>query len=479
MIRRDATGRTPLWVTQLDGRWEPFADLEAAIAAVPDPRLDLAGAPYWIHGHSAMETHTIIQGVRRIPSGHQLVDPDGPFAVEPWWQPDPSIQRTPQDAATRLRSAFDRAMAEALEGAQRPAAMMTGGFDSTTVAAAAIQQTGGPIRTYSWLPRDIPLVEGEENEVTMGAVADELGAQWTPVHFDHGGDFQDQESLMVSGPRNPFRRVLERAKADGCDVILSGVGGDEFASFGSLAILNRWMRTGRWLRVHRHMTAEARRRGHPWSLARTGYILARHFAPGNAGAPRLDGPWLRPAVAQSPAWKAHLKDAQMPLHGRLPIAAARWWMWRHEVQVSRMEQEHALAAKVGIRIAYPLRHPDVIEAALQAPADMFLQGGTKRGLFRRAMADLTPRSVAQATVKLKPPCPHRTMREGRETMAAALKERPLGPWASQLFDGEAMRRIAEADLGREQVGVRSALTQKAYMAARRLDLAVPGPASRL
>ncbi|MFV0276496.1 MAG: asparagine synthetase B family protein, partial [Parahaliea sp.] len=120
------------------GRALAAANLDHLLAAAADSpgRNDQAVFDY-CYFHVVPAPVSIYRGIAKLPAAHSLVWQNGTITVAPNWMPD--FQRKVTNLPTgsreaRLRELLGAAVTRSLAGAEQPAAFLSGGLDSSTVA---------------------------------------------------------------------------------------------------------------------------------------------------------------------------------------------------------------------------------------------------------------------------------------------------------------------------------------------------------
>jgi asparagine synthetase B (glutamine-hydrolysing) len=179
--------------------------------------------------------------VRRVPSAHVLAVIRGQESMSRYWEPIPGGQSidwaSPEESAT-----FDSVLENTVRQFLRlgPAGIfLSGGLDSVSVAAAALD-----VCAHINLPRPLALslvfpdVEANEEPIQTG-VAQVLGLPQIiePFHQAIGTDSLLRAALEINrnwpapllSPWVPaYNSLARRAKTRGCEIVLSGGGGDEW-----------------------------------------------------------------------------------------------------------------------------------------------------------------------------------------------------------------------------------------------------------
>lgn len=267
---RDRLGVKPLY-WRCDGRGLAFASELKALLAAPGfapPAISRPGlAGYWRYGY-APTPYSLYEDVWKLAPGELLRwrrDEAEPRLERFWSLPaavtaaraEPAIS-DPDEAAEMMAPLLERAVKDRLISDAPLGAFLSGGVDSSLVAALMRQVSDAPVRTYSIGFRDADYDEAPHAR----AVAEHLGC----AHTEH---YLDESDLLAVMPRlaeiqdEPFADssqiptlLLSELTRREVTVALSGDGGDEvFAGY------NRYLWAGR--------AAAARRR-----LGRPGRALA-------------------------------------------------------------------------------------------------------------------------------------------------------------------------------------------------------------
>ena len=206
VLARDRMGIKPLYYAW-DGRRLVFASelrtlvWHGGIEPVPDEDgLDL----YLTFGF-VPSPYSLIKGVRKLPPGSILtLDAGGTPQVRRFWQPaiggdrtDGGAGGTPDAVRETLKGAIRRQMRSDVP----VGVLLSGGVDSTIVAACAAAETGRPLDTFSIVFRSARSAIGEEYNADAGyarRVAETLGARHHEVVCDDGGAAEDGDEDVPS-----------------------------------------------------------------------------------------------------------------------------------------------------------------------------------------------------------------------------------------------------------------------------------------
>ncbi|MEZ4831972.1 MAG: asparagine synthase-related protein [Caldilineaceae bacterium] len=153
-----------------------FATTPSGLHALPTvPRtLDDAGLVRLLTGLGGDGATTIYRDIAQLPSGHRMLISNGSVRVDRYWQPDPDHEirfRNDAEYLEAFRHLFDRVVDDHLSSATPVALQMSGGLDSSAIAAVSarlLADRGEQLTTFTEVPRP-----GFEDKVFQWGYADE------------------------------------------------------------------------------------------------------------------------------------------------------------------------------------------------------------------------------------------------------------------------------------------------------------------
>ncbi|MEM9901706.1 MAG: asparagine synthase-related protein [Pseudomonadota bacterium] len=238
---RDHIGTRPLYWHWSGARLSVATHLPDLLALLPDrPTPKDAAIAAFLRRPSALTPYTLLTGVQSVRPGHAIiVEPSGPRQVR-WWAPEnvPEVRfKALEEYGAAFRDLTDRAIADRLRGTGSIGAHLSGGLDSTGVALLSAQQlaqTGRRlVATYSWSPElssEAPDMgaRDERPRILENCAAAGLSHRFGTLNGDAMRRFLTRP-LEREGVADLLEEldVLELAKADDVDTLLSGWGGDE------------------------------------------------------------------------------------------------------------------------------------------------------------------------------------------------------------------------------------------------------------
>jgi len=241
---RDRLGIKPLYWAEFDGRFLFGSELKALRAAPCwSPELDRDALAAYLRFGYVPAPRTIYRGVCKLPPGAILTLPaDGPPAIAAYW----SLEQIARDGQRARFGGSEEEAADALDALLRDAvrrrmvadvplgAFLSGGIDSSTVAALMQAQSARPVRTFSIGFREPGYDEGSN----AAAVARHLGTEHTELYASprHALDVIPALADMYDEPFADSSQVptylVSKMTRRHVTVALSGDGGDElFAGY--------------------------------------------------------------------------------------------------------------------------------------------------------------------------------------------------------------------------------------------------------
>ena len=232
---RDHFGVKPFYFTHIDN---DFAFSSSLNELRLNPRVsntlnEIAVGDYLLFGVNQDLSTTIFKDIQRLKPGHTLIVANGSITVKPYWKPEPSNEvrfRDPSSYVERFSELLSRAVKDRVT-TDRVAISMSGGLDSTSLAAIACEQLKD---VHGFAVVYDSLIPDEERHYSTLA-AEHLGIPITHLSADRYSLFDEQapgemdqpEPFLISPLTGQFNDLL-RLCADFSPVALTGYDGDAF-----------------------------------------------------------------------------------------------------------------------------------------------------------------------------------------------------------------------------------------------------------
>jgi asparagine synthase (glutamine-hydrolysing) len=380
--------------------------------AVPDGYNEVEIAAY-LASQFENPSRSFFSAIYKLAPGHRLIVENGHLRLERYWSPNPREIRyaRDEDYAVHFRELLQQAVNDRLRDAGSFVAVaMSGGLDSTSVAALAQRISGTSVRAYSFVFDRLP--DCDERAYSR-AMTKELGLEVEPVEAEYLWSLESQPVVPFSpdtpfmGWRTCYQEIFRRMAPRGSRVLLLGHGGDDLLRGSSLVYAQRLRRGD--LSAVREVARHARSRREP--LPRAFY---RHFGRPHlpAGADRL----LRSALRIErkgllPSWVLPAFALRTDLAGRnealrpqrIFAGGARQeiyeslvgvpWYWR------LVNWHNRSAAAAGIEVRHPFLDRRLFEYVLAIPEEQLFRLGCSKSLLRSSMAGILPETVRSRATK--------------------------------------------------------------------------------
>ena len=394
-LARDALGDRPLCYATPPGALVAASEEHAVLAhSGVDDTLDDRRLAQFLALAELDSDATFFAAVKEVPPGHALIAGDGGVKVVRYWTPalaEPLRLRDDREYAEAFLALLRDAVRARTRSITPVALMLSGGLDSSAIAAAAAGAAPA-LKAVSWVFDELPTCDERR---WIDPVVHRCGLE--PLQFAGDGEWPFREHAgwrrNPSTPENDlYRRLVERsrttARAGGARVMLSGMFGDHLYS-GT----HGWL----WERRRAAGVAAALAAGRQELATGSGWRgLLAGLTPRRlpAAALRLRRPtamrrpWLTPyarsLLAPSPIRPTAVQGALRPAQARsvLGVFAA------HGVAG---ETFHAGSAGVDMR--YPFRDRRLVELMLRVPSDQLYRPGITRPIARLALHGLVPEEV--------------------------------------------------------------------------------------
>lgn len=424
LLARDPLGTYPLFYADRGDELLLSTSIEALLGCDGvSPALNRAALADHICHRWPDREETYFESVRRVPACHALLLERGTRRLLRYWDPAPpgeEMNWVAEDELGRFRDLFDQAVNRCV-GDGGSGIFLSGGLDSVSVAGVALDNCRA-----RGLPEPLALSvvfpDPECNEeLAQRAVARGLGLEQIVLNLDDAvaphGLLQATAALQADRPAPmlnyyapPYLQLAEQARARGCDVILTGTGGDEWLCVTPLLAADL-IRAGDVRGLVKHVKSMQRSFNLP---ARTVWKRAlwdhgtRHLMAAAVGyslrrvAPALQRSYRRRAVNNGiPHWvapdaglKSTIEERNM---GAWPERPTDGW-YRHDIRigldhpVASMEFEEFFENRrlTGVRTACPFMDADLVDFLYRVPPELLDRGGRSKGMVRDELARRFP-----------------------------------------------------------------------------------------
>jgi asparagine synthase (glutamine-hydrolysing) len=244
-IARDRLGVKPLYYAH-DEQGNLFfaSEIKAILEAQGiKPELNYATLTDYLANHGTSGDKTLFNGIRRLPAGHTLTWKDDKIRIEKYWdlQFEPKLngrRRTDADWVAEWFELFQKAVELRLMADVPLGMFLSGGIDSSAIAAVMSKMVSEPIKTFS-----VAFAEREANELEFARIV--ATAYKTDHHeiivspeefFKALPELIWHEDEPLAHPSSVALNFVSRLASEHVKVVLTGEGSDEsLAGYGRYA----------------------------------------------------------------------------------------------------------------------------------------------------------------------------------------------------------------------------------------------------
>ena len=233
-LARDRFGEKPLFYSIQGNELAFSSEIDSLLEWRRIPRkLDYEALYYFLHLGYIPAPLTLFEGVKQLPAGRWMRWQSGSLTIEsfysPTYKPDPNL-RDERSAVEGLRDVLVRAVGAQMMSDVPLGAFLSGGIDSSTVAAAMYRASSRRVKTFTVRFEYLPF---DESPIAR-AVAERLGSDHHEFVITNRS-FQDEDLWrIVRHFGQPFldssaipTYFISREIRQHVTVALSGDGGDE------------------------------------------------------------------------------------------------------------------------------------------------------------------------------------------------------------------------------------------------------------
>jgi asparagine synthase (glutamine-hydrolysing) len=423
LIARDRLGIKPLYYACVDGNLLFASEIRALLASglIPRSISPEVLSSFLLFG-SVGDPATIIDGISAIPAGHFVEICPNRLTHKPephsYWNPGLAgakpIACTGENASTVLRSCLENSVREHLVADVPVGIFLSGGIDSTAIAALASRQQPG-IRSFT-----VAFAEQDHSEAAVARqTAQNLGIE----HHEYllsGDEMLDRMDEAIAAFDQPSMDGINTyfvswaARQSGLKVALSGLGSDEL--FGGYPTFASAPRIGKLVGFASYL---------PGPLAKILSTAAERIVPSfmPADAARKLSSALRDSSAlphplfytrtlfppqavsslleetgqgwQATAWWQWLASTARQTDASDSFAAVSWLELRSYMLNTLLRDTDCMSMTHSLEVRVPFLDHRLVELALGLPQQQKQRGRTPKSLLIQALNGLLPEKVTQ------------------------------------------------------------------------------------
>ena len=264
---RDRLGKKPFYY-YWDGRFFAFASEIKALFCHPaiSPRLEEPLLPEYLAFGYVSEEHTLFSGIRKLMPGHfltlDLSSTSPAFEVRQYWEIPEPTPTDPRDDASWIgecRQRLEETVRMRLMSDVPLGMFLSGGLDSSAIAALIKRHATGPVKTFS-----VGYQEERYSELAYAShVARSIGTDHREIVVGMEDFFNALPRLVwhedepITWPSSISLYFVSRLASEEVKVVLTGEGSDEM--FAGYARYHFYALNQRWLRAYRFVPSLLRR----------------------------------------------------------------------------------------------------------------------------------------------------------------------------------------------------------------------------
>jgi asparagine synthase (glutamine-hydrolysing) len=412
VLMRDRLGVKPVYFGESALGLAFGSEIKAVLAAGGvDRALDDQSLREYLWYGNPYSNRTFYKGVRSLEPGHWLIVENGNRKLEAWWRieewlVEPYTVRSQSEAAFQVREALDKAVARQLVADVPVGIFLSGGVDSSSIAAAAMQHRIEPLKSYA---AGFDFDRGINELPKAARVARHLGLTHHELHVSAS----ELESVLITLSKahdEPFADAaniplyLMCKQLDGnIKVVLQGDGGDElFAGYRRYAMLryaNLWRFWPQALSPLMRASGNLGRRfarmadsvGHPDPALRMAFLLTSETLQNPPEAVFL--PERQRELAESTDPFLAYRHAAERFQDHDPVQQMLLTDLTVQLPAQFLTKVDRATMAAGIEARVPLLDESVVRLAVSLPSILKVKGTEKKVVLRQSQRCRLPGDI--------------------------------------------------------------------------------------
>lgn len=420
LLARDRAGIKPLYFAHINGALVFGSELKALLNSGLVPReLDYEALGQYLSLEYIPAPASIVRGVRKLRPGYVLTASTSEVRDRAYWdlslgtsESDPLPGDEPEQVRA-FREVLQRAVEQEMVSDVPIGVLLSGGIDSSTVAAFMTQASDEPVQSFS-----VSFTERSFDESAFARhVASHLGTSHHELRVTPS-DLCEVLPTIATKVDEPFADpsivptyLVSRFARQHVKVALGGDGGDEMLAGYSTLQAHRLAPMYRMLpQTFRRAVVEraaARLPASPRYLA-FDFLLRRFIQGADAPPWRQHQMWtgalygetksavlhpdVRPAI-NDPGFDAMLADTAAASGAEHPLNRILYQDFKLYLEGDILTKTDRASMATSLETRVPFLNLDVLSYLERVPVAMKLHGLTRKYLLRKAVGNLLPRSI--------------------------------------------------------------------------------------
>ena len=471
LLARDRIGVKPLFYAQTSHSLIFASELRVMLAhPLLERQIDLVALNDYLTYEYVPTPRSMIKGVKKLPPGHTLTVQDGRVDIQPYW--DIRLERS--ESGRKTETEYRRELVEQLQGAVRKELLsdvpvgvfLSGGIDSSALAAAAAEAYPGTLKTFTATFDDASFDESRYAR----QVAERIGSDHHELNLTANSmlDVVPRLGELVDEPLGDASFVptylLCRFARQQVKVVLGGDGGDElFAGYPTYQahrlieyyerVVPGYLRRAVVPRLVDRLPTSFDNISLDFKLKRflggRGLpIGARHHQWLGAFTPLQKRDILQPWAQVEERDPFEVVSAhQDRCAAEQPLNRLLYWDMKMYLEGDILQKVDRASMACSLEVRVPLLNHTLVEWATTIPHQLKLKGLTTKYLFRNSIGEMLPRSITSRPKKgFNMPVARWLAGPLRELVEETLSETRLR--ADGFFEPRATRRLLEEHYAR-------------------------------
>ncbi len=399
-----------------------FANDLKGLVAHPDIKQDIddkAVANYMIYKQLNSKTRTFFSAIKKLEAGHSMCVKADSISTTCYWRLEdaPKVTLPNIDAYVKaLRALLEEAVYCRMRTAYPLTSHLSGGVDSSAIAvivARKLKEKGEKLLAFNWIHEPDSNQEQEEIEWAYSqriAKAEGIEHHYVALSAENIERFMQQRDVRYGESASFWYEypIRKKVHSHGSRTLLSGWGGDEFASYSGKAYFSDLFLKLKWGKLYKALNCHPKNKGlrklKNWASIVYTKIVLRLVPktlyckmPGN-DCFNDDFSYVSTRFA-STLKKEQKKPRILTMQAKPTIKGHMLAYWQYGHLHCRVESWAAAARTHALEYAYPLLDKRIVEFMYGVPPECFVVDGKYRYIFRKAVEDLLSKEILWDTHK--------------------------------------------------------------------------------
>jgi asparagine synthase (glutamine-hydrolysing) len=416
-IARDRLGIKPLYY-RFDGSTFLFGSEIKTILAYPGIEAEFNRSvlgEYLAFGYVSGEP-TMFEGIRKLLPGHTLtLDESGKLSIQQYWDLETQADEPAQSRrhyVQTYREMLEQCVSSHLMSDVPLGVFLSGGLDSSAVAALTTKIRQGPIETFA-----VGYGEEQFSELPFARqVAQHIGSKHHEVRLSREEFFQSLPQLIrhedepIVWPSSVALYFVARLARERVTVVLTGEGSDE--TLGGYTRYSWTMKNARMDNIYRSMTPSFLRQGLRGAIEAMPISAALHRKLDHTFLMRDGSSWASfyfdnfYSAFSSKEQAELMTDCASQIAGDPYAGSMKYWnsssgnmlhrllytdIKTYLVELLMKQDQMSMAASIESRV--PFLDHKLVEFTASIPSEFAIKGLAGKQILKEAVEDLLPRSI--------------------------------------------------------------------------------------